>query len=82
MGCGKGRLVKIITDNSVESIVFGNTDIPHMAGSSSIAIKVLYEEDACGTGYERHPSGIDYVNLIGNDIRTIERNAYVIKRLY
>ena len=27
--CGKGRPVKIITDNSVETLVFGNTDIPH-----------------------------------------------------
>ena len=26
-GYGKGRPVKVITDNSVDTIVFGNTDI-------------------------------------------------------
>ena len=26
VGCGKGRPVKIITDNSVETVVFGNTN--------------------------------------------------------
>ena len=33
-----------------------------------------------GTGYEWHPSGayVDDVNLIGDDIRTIERNAEVL----
>ena len=29
VGCGKGQPVKIITDNGVETIVFGNTDSPH-----------------------------------------------------
>ena len=29
VGCGKGRPVKIITDNSLETVVFGNTDISH-----------------------------------------------------
>ena len=29
VGCGKGRPVKIIKDNSVETVVFGNTDIPY-----------------------------------------------------
>ena len=29
VGCGKGRPEKIITDNSAETVVFGNTDIPH-----------------------------------------------------
>ena len=46
MGCGKGRPVEIITDNSAETVGFGNTDIPHpcnntvpqrsVAGSSRI----------------------------------------------
>ena len=50
MECGKGRPVKIITDNSVEIVVFGNTGIPHpcnhtvsqgsVAGPSSIYINL------------------------------------------
>ena len=47
-GCGKGRPVKIITDNSVKTLVSGNTEISHpcihtvpqrcVVGSSSIHI--------------------------------------------
>ena len=50
VGCGKGRPVKIIKDNSVEAVVFGNTDIPHpcnhtvsqwsLAGSSSMYVYI------------------------------------------
>ena len=29
VGCGKGLPVEIITGNSVETVVFGNTNIPH-----------------------------------------------------
>ena len=29
VGCGKGRPVEIIADNSVDTVVFENTDIPH-----------------------------------------------------
>ena len=29
VGSGKGRPVKIIKDNSVETIIFGNTEISH-----------------------------------------------------
>jgi hypothetical protein len=29
VGCGKGQPVKIITDNSIKTLVFRNTDIPH-----------------------------------------------------
>ena len=29
VGSGKERPIKIITDNSVETIVFGNTEISH-----------------------------------------------------
>ena len=52
VGCGKGLHVEISTDNTVETIVFGNTDIPHpcnhsvpqqsVAGLSSVLYIYIY----------------------------------------
>ena len=34
VGCGKGRPLKIITDNSAKTVVFGATSIPHPCNQS------------------------------------------------
>ena len=53
MGSGKGRPVKIITDNSVETIVFGKTEINndsqcHLSPSwVPIAIRVVRDLNMC-----------------------------------
>ena len=52
-GVGKGRPVKIISDNSVEAIIFGNTEMNnysrcHLNPSSvSIAIGVVRDMNIC-----------------------------------
>ena len=47
-GGGKERPVKIITDNSVENIVFGNTEIFHPCNYTVSQRSVAYIYEVCG----------------------------------